>query len=290
MRGLGGLVGLVVCVAAASVQGAITPYPGDDADTAVLYHLNEPSGTQSSGPADYVVTDARGNVPLRTDVVGLGMSPFEGVNGPAGLGAAMTSRTNRRAFREGVVGVVTVFATDQFTIEAWVKAPDPLSWMDEPLSMIFSVFDGGEIQFAIKVDESEERLYLKYNGRATALLSDELGDIDDQAWYHAAVVYDDHGAGAQNDSTVTFYFTPEDSFGSGVQVVGQFSGLEDLEALGDDNGHVAVGERYGAYNFNGYIDEVRYSNVVRSFSGVIPESGSLVALGIALLGMRRRRA
>jgi len=290
MRGLGGLVGLAVCVvAAASVEGAIAPYPDDEADTAVLYHLDEAMGAQSADATDYVVADAAGNVPLRTDVVGLGMSPFEDVSGPGGLGTAMTSRTNRRAFRQGIVDVGTLFATDQFTIEAWVKAPDPLSWFDEPLSMIFSVLGAGEIQFAVKVDESGERLYLKYEGGAAAVLSDEL-DIDDQVWYHAAVVYDDHGAGTPNDSTVTFYFTPEHSFGNGVQAFGQFSGLEDLDELVGPTWHVAVGERYGANNFNGYIDEVRYSNVVRNFSGVIPESGSLVALGIALLGMRRRRS
>ena len=120
--------------------------------------------------------------------------------------------------------------------------------------------------------------------------------FDTETWYHAAVTYDDNGAGTLDDSTVAFYLTAEGSYGSGLYQVGQETGAEDLDVLGA-TGFVLVGETFnpddpdnGADNFNGYIDEVRYSNVVRNFSGAIPESGSLVVLGIALLGMRRRRA
>ena len=284
MRGLGGLVGLLLCLAAASVQAAITPYT-PDANTAVLYHLDEATGTASTGPTDYVVVDATGNVPLRTDLA----SPFDGTNGPDELATAMTSWTSwKRAYRDSGADT-SVFSTTQFTVEAWVRDPGTLGGgLGTDVNTIFRVAAAGDIQFAVEDVSDEKKLRLKYNrsGGTTTLYSNTV-TFDSEAWYHAAVTYDDNGAGTPDDSTVTFYLTAEASYHSGLQPAGQATGAEDLEGL-TGSGLVSVGETFGADNFDGYLDEVRYLNGVRSGGGPIPEPGATVFVGLLALSLSKR--
>lgn len=290
MKQMGGAIALLVAaciVAAPRAEAAIAPYVSDS-DTAVLYHLDEAAVTKSADTADYVISDVDGNVTLRTDV---GVSPFDETDGPGGLGTAMTSWTIwKRAFRESGTDT-SLFSTTQFTIEAWVRDPGTLGGdLGTDLNTIFRVAGAGDIQFAVETIADEKKLRLKYNLPAgTSTLYSDAVTFDSEAWYHAAVTYDDHGAATPDDSTVTFYFTPESSFNLGAQEAGQHANAEDLEAFATA-GLLSIGETFRVDNFNGYIDELRYSNVVRNFSGAIPESGSLVALGIALLAMRRRRS
>ena len=285
--------GMVVLLLLALMSGragaAIAEYTSDD-DTAALYHLDEALGTKSTVPVPYPVIDEAGNVPLGTDLA----SPFDDVDSPDDLDTAATSYAAwKRTFRAGGINAKDVFNTEQFTIEAWIRDPGTPPASDTGINTIFSVLSAGEIRFA--VTEDEKRLSLFYNlpggvDDVEYVSDDDAVSFENNTWYHAAVTYDDHGSDAADDSTVTFYFTPESSFSSGFQQVGVHTGTEDLAGFADnDSGHVAVGERSGSNNFNGYIDEVRYSNVVRPFGAVIPEPGGLGAVGLALLALRRRR-
>jgi len=287
----GMVVSLLVVLVSARAGAAITPYASDP-DTAVLYHLDEAIGTASSGLDPYPVIDETSNVPLGTDVT----SPFEEVDSPDDLGTAVTSYADwQRTFREGGLNAKDFFNTEQFTIEAWIRDPGTLPGADTGVNTIFSVFNAGEIRFAVVEDGAEKRLSLLHNrpggaGDVEYLSDDNAVTFENNTWYHAAVTYDDNGPSVADDGTVMLYFTPESSFSSGFQQVGFHIGADDLEELDDnDNGHVAIGERFGSHNFNGYIDEVRYSNVVRAFGAVIPEPGGAGAFGLMVLAFRRRR-
>ena len=291
-RGIAGLLIVAVCALGAPAYAAIAPYDGSEPDTAVLYHLDEAADTKSSGPDPYPVVDDAGHVPLGTDVT----SPFDQVDSPDDLGTAVTSYAGwKRTFRAGDVDAKSVFSTEQFTIEAWIRDPGSPPAVDTGINTIFSVFNAGEIRFAVIEAGGEKKLSLLYNlpgGAGTAEYSsdDDAVSFEPGAWYHAAVTYDDHGSGAADDGTVTLYFTPESLFDSGPQEVGTHVGAMDLEAFAaNSSGSVAIGEQYGSHYFNGTIDEVRYSNVVRALGPAIPEPGGLGLLGPVLLAFRRRR-
>ena len=286
----GTVVVLLLALTSARAGAAIMPYVSD-ANTAVLYHLDEPTTAMSANVADHVISDVDGNVTLRTDV---GVSPFAhpvsggAIPGPGGLSTAMASYAGwKRAFRTSGADT-SLFSTTQFTVEAWIRDPGTIPDAGTNLSTIFHVAGAGDIQFAVIEISGEKKLRLKYNlpSGTSTLLSDAV-TFDSEAWYHAAVTYDDHGSGTANDSTVTFYFTPEGSFNAGVLQAGESTNAGDLEAFATA-GLLSIGETFGTDNFNGYIDEVRYSNVDRFGEAVIPEPAGLGVLGIALLALRRR--
>jgi len=289
----GGMVVSLLIVLMSARAGAVIAEHKLDDDTAVLYHLDEAAGTKSSGLDPYPVIDEAGNVPLGTDVE----SPFKDVAGPDDLGTAATSYAGwQRTFRESSINAKDIFSTEQFTIEAWIQDPGTVPDGGTGVNTILSVLSAGEVWFAVTEDEKRLSLLYNYNlpgvetGKVEYLSNDHAVNFKDGVWYHAAVTYDDNGPGAVDDSTVTFYFTPESSFSSGFQPVGHHTGAKDVTEFADnDSGHVAIGEWFGSHNFNGYIDEVRYSNVVRALGAVIPEPGGAGAFGLMVLAFRRRR-
>ena len=150
----GGMVALLLfALMSAHAGAAIVPYV-PDADTAVLYHLDEAAGTKSANVADYVISDADGNVTLRTDV---GVSPFDGTTGPDGLSTAITSYAGwKRSFRDSGADT-SLFSTTQFTVEAWLRDPGTLPGVDTSINTIFRVAGAGDIQFAVEDVSGEKK-------------------------------------------------------------------------------------------------------------------------------------
>jgi hypothetical protein len=272
-------------LAAGPASAAITPYT-PDAQTAVLYHLDEATGAYSTG--SYIDDSSANNLDLRSPSGD--SSPFLGVAGPSGLGTAATLTTDTtRAFRFGSDDIGDNLSFDQFTIEAWVRNPSGTN------PAVFYVQDSGAAQrvfFRLNQTTAGAAVQLVYNNATTGtttLTSSTRTVLAPDAWYHVAVTYDDQGDTAAGDSVVTFYLTPETS--SDRVEVGSFTGRADLKPLSGSGELLEIGGSGGNNELGGDLDEVRYSNVVRDSFNLIPEPGSLalVSLGALMLVRRRQR-
>ena len=283
--GSASLLTAAVLTATPAAHAAVMPYVAD-ADTAALYHLDEPVGSYSTGS---YITDSSGNgLDLRSP--GGGSSPFLGVPGPEGLATAATfTSATTRAFRFGSNDIGSNLSFDQFTVEGWVRNPTGTN------PTIFYVQDGGASQrlfFRLNQTTAGAAVQLIYNNQTsgtTFLTSSSRTLLTPDEWYHVAATYDDQGSATAGDSVVNLYLTP---FSSETPVlVGSFSGLADVKDLNGSSELLEIGGSGGNNGLSGNLDEVRYSNVVRdSFNlNVIPEPGSLALMSLgALLCIRRR--
>jgi len=255
-----------------------SPYT-PDAHTAALYHLDETSGN--------TVFDASGN--------GLDLSsnaaPLNAVAGPKRLAyaaGAFAAGANQLA-RTPTASEVANFDTNHFTIEAWVRNPE----LNADHDGVFT-YRSSSSRFQFGVVGTNGRLALGIQRDDTGgwhnMQSGGLAWEDDM-WYHIAVTYDSNTA-ALNDSTVNFYQTALSDTSSIAQLIGQLLNQPDLEPL-TAGGILRLGGFDGMTSrvFGGDIDEVRYSNIVRSNFNVnlLPEPASLVLVGGGLLALLRRR-
>jgi len=257
-------------------DATVRPYT-PDAHTAALYHLDETSGTTAA--------DGSGN--------GLGLtassSPLNGADGVVGIGAAAGPFPDgaSQLGRSLSAPEVAVFDTDHFTIEAWVQ--DPALTADH--DGVFAYRNGNSSRFQFGVLGTAGRLALGIQRDDTGgYYNMQTGGLTwaDDEWYHIAVTYDSNTAAA-NDSIVTFYQTPYGE--TDAILVAQLLGQPDLEPL-TAGGTLRLGGFDGidGRSFGGWLDEVRYSNVVRrGFNLYIPEPATLALLGGGLLALLRRR-
>ncbi len=283
------LFGMVGMVQAEVVQ----PY-ANDSDTALLYHLNETTGSYSSNASDHFIDDSSGSGQhMRTMTGNSTNSPFQGVSGPNGLGAAATISSTKRMFRVDAAAV-TVLDTETFTIEAWIRNPGV------SFDGVFRA-DGDEggsyplLQFGVKDDDKLMLGVRDSAGNYDALTSTVALSFVTDRWYHVAVTYNGDGTG--NDSQVKFYCDPVTDLGASSRAGTQLGSTITSDDLLDftTTGNIYVGDWNCAHCLDGDIDEVRYSNVVRDTFNLaaVPEPGSLSLLAAggfaALLMLYRRR-
>lgn len=274
-------------------SAAITAY-SNDADTAALYHLDEATGTYSANTGDYVIADSSSNSQdLRTNAVAAG-TPFLGVTGPAGLGTAMTQTSSRRAYRvDNVNG--SLFNTQTFTIEAWIRNPTLGGY-----PTIFRVDDVGQgeaVNFSLDNNATTPTLRIGFFNSAgtwTAYTSTATVSLDTDTWYHVAVTYSGDGTG--NDSSLEFFFDSENDLGAstrGGTKLGTTVVADDITALTSTGSDIWLGESAANAHLGGNIDEVRWSNTVRTEFNLAavpePSSAALIGLGGLALILRRRK-
>jgi hypothetical protein len=262
---------------------SVRPYDDNRAPTvAALFHLDGNGNDSSGNGLDLTASN----------------SPFITVSGPPGLdqAAGPFNNGNKSLNRSGLSAAdVGRFNTETFTIEAWVRDPALTSGGDAMGILQFR--DGNNSRVAMRLD-NQFRLMLAYQRADTGAFdyvrtSSPL-QFDPGQWYHLAVTYEGDGTG--NDSAVKFYETPL-SDTSGVATLLETVTAEDIMPL-TAGGALRVGTLDGSTgrSFGGYIDEVRYTNLVlapNQFNLAVPEPSTwlLLAAGMVMLlpALRRRR-
>jgi hypothetical protein len=281
---------LLACgLGTAASHAAVMPYTSDS-DTAVLYHLDESTGSISNSAyiddASSNALDLKGTTNTASATK---TSPFQGISGPQGLGTAATITDDTDlTFVESNGGISDALNFETFTIEAWVRNPRSGN------GTIFYVQDNGQNQrlfFRLNTTTAGSSVQLIFNNAdtstSTTVQSTRTVLAEDQ-WYHIAATYDDNGTTTANDSTVKLYLTPFSS--SDAVLVQTQTSVADVRDLNDSNERLELGSTFGLNPLGGNLDEVRYSNVVRESFNLVPEPGSLALIGLgSLLILARRR-
>jgi hypothetical protein len=270
---------------ASASHAAIVPYT-PDADTAFLYSLDNPTGDISTGA--YVDDDSSNGLDMRSDSSAASASPFNGVAGPNGLGTAATfDASAARVFRFGANDISPNVAFDQFTVEAWVRNPGSGN------ATIVYMQDQGQAQrffFRLTTNANGTAVQLVYD-EANSTSSTTLGSstrvnfVQDQ-WYHVALTYDDRGSTTADDSVVNFYLTPETA--TDRVLVGTSTNVADIQPLSGSGETLELGQVVGGLELGGDLDEVRWSNTVRSEFNLIPEPSSMALITLGGVFLLRR--
>lgn len=274
-----------LCIAALSAAADVTPYTAD-ANTAVLYHLNEANGSITA-------VDSANGLNLTRNTT----SPFYGSSGPAGLGTAAggfpTDYTRRLRKDPLTASDISKFSLTTFTIEAWVRNPDYsssnscfiLESRDSDSSsnkndLIFSIISGGALR--LQIDTGSTIIY-----PSTSSLTWEA-----DTWYHVAVTYDTNTAAA-NDSTIKFYRNIVGD--TEATLIGTLNNQLDLHSWTAGEQRLSLGgpttnNTGRSLGSNALLDEVRWYNAaLTEFNLGIPEPATACLIVTGALGVILKR-
>lgn len=263
-------------------QAAIVPYT-PDADTVVLYHFDDATDSLTA-------TDAAGNFDVSAS-----SSPFAGVAGPGGLataGGTFDAPSRLLTHPNLSQAEVDLFNTETFTIEAWIYNLDT-SYVP---GGVFQYRNGNNSRLSLRFDTGKIGIGIQRMDTGNFHLIQTTNPLvwEEDTWYHVAVTYEGDGTG--NDSLVNFYRTAPDDPLYVANLIETLTGVPDINPLTPGSRlHIGGNDGNSTRMFGDYIDELRFSNVVRTeFNVFVPEpsSGLLAALGmvgLVLLGHRRPR-
>ena len=235
-----------------------TAYAGEltaDGNTLGLWHLNETAENSCSGGED--ACDSSGNGYHMTSTATT-ISQDGAFNNARDFDAQTFTM-----LEEG--DNILPFDTTTYSIEAWIKKEGPCVPYD---CTIFAKGGSGNTGYVFGVDRDTDQLFLKINDGQQDEYS--TGTITDGLWTHVAVTVTGNGVG--NDE-IKLYI--------GGTIDSTITQLQD-HSLSVDEVHIGNGNDNDDLPWNGKIDEVRFSTVVRtpaeiatSASGYLPPTYGL---------------
>lgn len=290
------MTGLMAAAVAALVSGrsadaAIVPYTGTEPGTVALWHFNESAG---SGTA----VDASGN---GRDLTVTGTGAAISVPAPSlpGFGNTFstTGDTGGIARHNNVAVADLVGANGEFSVDMLVKINDQTGF-----KYLFTLEKDGTNStnrvLHVWYYKSGDTYVVELENVGGSTVPFELPDDGPNAvnyddWFHLGITYSGDTDATTN---LTVYWTKADPSNTEANLLGTGKWTGDLkDANATDIGVGNSSRNTGTTaSFNGLIDEVRFSNVVRdkdSFIFQVPEPSSyiLVAIGASVMGMLRMK-
>lgn len=308
-----GLFGFALALAApVAMSWAVepSPYLSTDPHTLHLYHFDESAG-ESGNP----FSDAVGSLHL-TNTGGISGRDNSSANGNGYGGAAYSSafgssfdvlRSGDTTFHAGTNGVGTgggansagvaqsalQGADGAFTYEALVYSTVNILSVNPSDQRTILSHDGGTTRgFQLRVINGQLNFYNGSGSLAASLptAADDDHRFQTNKWFHVAVTY----TGEAGEDNLKFYWTALDSGVSEANLIGSASMAGDLIASTNSFGVGTITRSPYRFEWQGFIDEVRISDIARDPGDFIlaPEPGSLgmIAIGGVALLARRRRA
>ena len=264
----------LACLAAGTgaglLQAAPAPY-SPDADTVLLFHLDETSGGVAANAVagkNNVYGWTLGSSTGSANTTLLGATAYSGFGKCADLGTATNlglaydgngnSTYNGETTDAIAMSSLGIGGTNPFTLEALVS-PNALAGNREILSTDSGAATRG-FQFRINSSGQLEFNMIGVSGaqKLAAIPTTGTHAIAAGAWFHAAFVYD--GANCR------FYWTRLDSGAGSANQIGSDQALS-LTGAGSITGPLIIGNENRAAGGEGIqakIDEVRVSSVARS--------------------------
>jgi hypothetical protein len=241
------LTGLAALVLSSNpVKGQCSGEYSPDANTKLLYHFNEGSGT--------IVEDSSGNGNLGT---------LNNVEWSEGSIYGHSAHFNGLNSVVSVIKTPSVDITDEITLEAWIKRD---SYED---GMVIS--KNGPYFISVRDNKVEGGIYSNDGNCPTSCTTpgantwlDVRGftNLDLNEWYHIAMTYD------TNEIKIYLNGALENSEPKTGQMPQVSQGI-----------HLGWGEPGQNQYFNGTIDEVRLSDVVRDFYPCEPIANETLSWG-----------
>ncbi|MBN1362582.1 MAG: LamG domain-containing protein, partial [Sedimentisphaerales bacterium] len=259
---------LTVCLVAAMSQvGASVPYSVDP-HTLHLYHFDgDATDSMTTSPIDLVLDSGATATDAKVPGLGQALYTYEGTsatgtNLPSAMAAAETPISN------------FVGADGAFTFEALVCPAFDLGSLPNHMQIISGDHDAAR-GWHFRVDSAGNLVFTKLTGTIqddmrTPVPSSGPHAFAANKWFHAAVTYNGQ---ANTDGNLKLYWTALDSGAAEAVLLGSFNLTADLDpgiapsfVIGNE-GRSGNGR---TENWEGWIDEVRISDVARSASEMIP--------------------
>lgn len=268
-----------------------------DANTLLLYHLNETTPNQYPDGADFADSNFTGS-PGPFDGFGFDIASDQIVMGQAslpGLGNSVRM-LGPTASKRNAISAGSAFSGGNYwnggslTLEAWIMNP-LLTGADSTTGRVIAMSRNSSISFSYGLTTTGAmKAYGNVTGGSFNISTSGLTwEID--TWYYVALVVDTTGQEA-GMAEYNFYRAAygTESLSLLHTAIGQ--------APGDADSGLTIGGETSANarTFQGYMDEVHFSNIARSEDylssyGVIPEPSTslLVCLGLGLALFRAQR-
>lgn len=228
-----------------------------DADTMLLYHLDETGGSMAS---DSSGNDRHAKYGVGVTIGQPGMADFSAAANANGASNAVIHWADTGRGRSSFLYPA---ATWSFTFEAWVKLTNA-TFAAEAVVFAVQPSVGNKVDYRLTIeprDDAFRPLGLVFRDSGADRASSGPLTWDTNMWYHVAVVVRQSGGRA----TYHIYRTPMHT----TAAIAVASGIGDgiTPAAGSDDRIISVGNYYakdGSRCFRGLIDEVRYSSLARA--------------------------
>lgn len=260
----------VLLIITGHMKAAVIIQP--DANTVLLWRLNEASGNTYADASTHVFTGTGFDVAAGQIT--------DGQPGILGNAVSMGGTTGRNFIKNSSISS-TNFAAGNFTLQIWVENP-LLSGADATTGHVIAAqrnTGSGFVDWSLGLTTTGALTLFGNNGGSLALTSSAL-TWNSNVWYNVSLVADTTGGvttytvyrAANGASALTLVAT-------GTGYVPENIGANGVFSIGGDSNSTAVGRRFG-----GLLDETQYSNVARDQAYLLSSIPEPNVVGLSLLG------